>query len=348
MGKCKKACFVVRVTVVGSRCADHFVKFPNNLPPDTRIDRMTRDRKEIQADPELEITEFTVKARDEYEILVRSYCGKSLKGSFFANTLHWNSFTDTFSCIDAPAFIYMHGGGFVTGSLETDDKSCRAIAHALPIRVLSIEYRLAPEHQFPVGFEDCWDVLEYIVSPEAASKLSVNLAKGFLVGGTSAGANFTAGLAHRYHTQYTADKPKITGLVFWAGSWCHPDVRPAHLKPLILSVDEIDDAPGLTKSSIEYFWKKYGAPKDDRRYSPLLEESWKGVASKAYFAICGWDPRRDEAVVYGDILRDNGLEVRQKIYSGLPHGFWTTCPELLVSQEWEKETIEAIRWILRK
>lgn len=258
------------------------------------------------------------------------------------------SFTESFSYLDAPAFLYMHGGGFVTGSLETDDKSCRAIAHALPIHILSIEYRLAPEHQFPIGFEDCWDVLEYIASPEASSKLDLNLAKGFLMGGTSAGANFTAGLAHRYRAKYMANKPKITGLVFWAGSWCHPDVRPAHLKHLILSVDEIDDAPGLTKSSIEYFWKKYGAPKDDRRYSPLLEESWQGVANKAYFAICGWDPRRDEAVVYGDILRGDGLDVRHKIYSGLPHGFWTTCPELPVSQEWETETIEAIKWVLEK
>lgn len=240
----------------------------------------------------------------------------------------------------------MHGGGFVTGSLETDDKTCRAIVKAISVHILSIEYRLAPDYPFPVGFEDCWDVLSWVTTAPASSQLSLDLGKGFLVGGTSAGANFTAGLAHRYRDQKLATKTKISGLVFLAGSWCHPDVRPPHLKPYILSVDDIDDAPGLTKSSIEYFWKKYGAPKDDRRYSPLLEEQWSGAAEKAYFAICGWDPRRDEAIAFVKILRGNGLDVKDKIYQGLPHGFWTTCPDLPVSEEWERDTIEGVRWML--
>ena len=87
------------------------------------------------------------------------------------------------------------------------------------------------------------------------------------------------------------------------------------MRPYILSVDEIDNAPGLTKSSIEYFWKKYGAPKDDVRYSPLLhkEEEWKNVAQKVYFAICGWDPRRDEAILFAKILRKQGLDVKDKV-----------------------------------
>ncbi|KAH7377402.1 Alpha/Beta hydrolase protein [Pyrenochaeta sp. MPI-SDFR-AT-0127] len=303
-----------------------WANFPNNLPQGTRIERMTREHKAIESDPALNIHEFTIKARDNHDIRVRSYARNSLS--------------------HAALFLYMHGGGFVTGSLETDDKTCRAIARAIPIHILSIEYRLAPEHPFPIGFEDCWEILSWVTTVSAASQLSLNLEKGFVVGGTSAGANFTAGLAHRYMAQEITTKPKITGLVFWAGSWCHPDVRPLHLKPYILSVDEIDDAPGLTKSSIEYFWKKYGAPKDDKRYSPLLESNWKGVANKAYFAICGWDPRRDEAIAFTKVLRENGLEVKDRIYQGLPHGFWTTCPDLSVSEEWEKYTIEGLKWML--
>ncbi|CAO2649792.1 Nn.00g010840.m01.CDS01 [Neocucurbitaria sp. VM-36] len=303
-----------------------WVDFPKNLPPNIRFNHMTRDHNDIKPDPALDISGFTIKARDGYGIRLRSYRRKVTAS--------------------LPLFLYMHGGGFVTGSLETDDKTCRAIVKELDICVLSIEYRLAPEHPFPVGFEDCWDILEYTTTPSAASKLSLDLKKGLLLGGTSAGANFTAGLAHRYCARYFDGSPKITGLVFWAGSWCHPDVRPPHLRPHILSVDEIDDAPGLTKSSIEYFWKKYGAPKDDRRYSPLLEEDWGEVASKAYLAICGWDPRRDEAIVFADVLRKAGLDVKERIYSGLPHGFWTTCPDLPVSEEWEKETVEKLRWML--
>jgi acetyl esterase/lipase len=286
---------------------------------------MTRERLPIQSDPVLNI--FQINIKDQHT--VRIYRRKD------APTL--------------PLFVYMHGGGFVKGGLETDDKTCRAIAKSCNNCVLSIEYRLAPEHPFPAGFEDCWEVLSWASTEEAAAQLKVNLTKGFLVGGTSAGANFTAGLAHRYHhSPPSPTAPPITGLVFWAGSWCHPDVRPTPLKPYILSVDEIDDAPGLTKSSIEYFFQQYGAPKDDFRYSPLLhnEGDWKGVAQKVYFAICGWDPRRDEAILFADILRKHGLDVKTKIYPGLPHGFWTTCPDLPVSEEWEKDTLASMRWML--
>lgn len=286
---------------------------------------MTRERNPILPDPALDIFEITVKN----EHTARIYRQKE------ASAL--------------PLFVYMHGGGFVTGGLETDDKTCRAMSKRSNICVLSIEYRLAPEQPFPAGFEDCWEVLRWVITDEACAQLDVDLSKGFLIGGTSAGANFTAGLAHRYHFAPPSSKcPRITGLVFWAGSWCHPDVRPAHMKPYILSVDEIDDAPGLTKSSIELFWKKYGAPKDDMRYSPLLhdEKEWGNVAQKAYFAICGWDPRRDEAILFAEILRQQGIEVKDKVYSGLPHGFWTTCPELAVSEEWEVDTVAGINWML--
>lgn len=242
-------------------------------------------------------------------------------------------------------FLYLHGGGFVTGSLEKDDRSCRLLATEIDICILSIEYRLAPEHPFQIGFEDCCDVLKWCSTAAAKGELGVDISKGFLIGGTSAGANFTAGLAHWYREEGPA--PKTTGLIFWAGSWCHPGARPAHPRPRILSVDEIDDAPGLTKTSIEYFWKKHGAPKHDLRYSPLLHTEWKDVAQKAYFAVCGWDPRRDEAIMFAEILRDNGLEVEDRIYPSLPRGFWTTCPELPVSKAWEDDTVKGIKWALQ-
>ncbi|KAF2010564.1 alpha/beta-hydrolase [Aaosphaeria arxii CBS 175.79] len=302
-----------------------WLEFPKNLPPGTRINRMSRERKQIIPDPALDISEFDIKARDGYDIRIRSY-----RRIGAGNKL--------------PLFLYMHGGGFVTGSLETDDPTCRAWAKSIDLHVLNVEYRLAPEHSFPFGFEDCWDVLSWTSTPEAAEKLDVDLTKGFLVGGTSAGGNFTAGLAQRYLSKQMS--PPITGLVLLASSFCHPDVRPERYRSQILSVDEIDDAPGLTKASIEYFWKKYGAPKDDIRYSPLLNDSWKGIAKKAYFSVCGWDPRRDEELLLGKILREDGLEVKEDVYPGLPHGFWTTCPDLEVSRDWEKDVVGAVKWML--
>lgn len=86
---------------------------------------------------------------------------------------------------------------------------------------------------------------------EGSSKLPINLQKGFLLGGTSAGANFTAGIAHLAAEEGLS--PSLTGLLFLAGSFCHPDARPAKYLDHISSVDEINDAPGLTRKSIDYF-----------------------------------------------------------------------------------------------
>lgn len=302
-------------------------QFPKNLPPDTRVCGMNRDRLPITPDPALEVTEFDIPARDRYQVRVRSYRSTDSK--------------DT----KLPLFIYMHGRGFVTGGLETDDASCRTWAKSIPFHILSIEYRLAPEHKFPTGFEDCWDVLKWASTSSNLTKLNIDPSKGFLLGGTSAGGNFTSGLAHHYMDEKPS--PSITGLIYLAANVCHPDVRPAAYHNLILSVTEIDDAPGLTKTSIEYFWKLYEAPKDDKRYSPLLYESWPGVAKKAYLSVCGWDPRRDEMLLFEGILKGDGLGVRKDVYKGLPHGFWTTCPDLDVSRRWEGDVTEGIKWILK-
>lgn len=141
-------------------------------------------------------------------------------------------------------------------------------------------------------------------------------------------------------------KPQPNGLLFMASSFCHPDARPRQYRDRILSVDEIDDAPGLTVKSIKYFAEKYGAPPSDKRYSPLLYDSRRGLAKKAFFQICGWDPRRDEAILYSKLLEQDGIVSESKIYPGLPHGFWTTCPDMDESQQAVEETLEGVKWLL--
>lgn len=286
---------------------------------------MTRDHLPIKAQDGLTIDElFDVKIDGE-TITLRRYRQTNLAEH-------------------SPLLLYMHGGGFVTGSLETDDYMCRKIALGVPVVVVSIAYRLAPEHPFPTGFNDCLEVIRWVTSSEGQHTLGVDLQKGFVLGGESAGGNFTAGLAHAMLEQDL--KPQPTGLLFKASSFCHPDVRPEQYRNRIVSVDEVDDAPGLTVKSIKFFADKYGAPYDDKRYSPLLHSSRKGLAKKAFFQTCGWDPRRDEAILYRQLLQDEGIETREKIYKGLPHGFWTTCPDLPESKAAIQDTVDGVNWML--
>ncbi|KAM0432241.1 hypothetical protein ACHAPT_004779 [Fusarium lateritium] len=301
--------------------------FPNNLPLGTKVVRgMPRDHNPITPQQGLDIVEFDIPVRDDTPITLRTYRRTANRDDAL------------------PLLVYMHGGGYVFGGLETDDSTCRAIALELGIVVVNVKYRLAPEHKFPVGFQDCFDIVRWAASTEGQSKLNTNLAKGFILGGTSAGANFTAGISHLARDEGLS--PKLTGVVFLAGSFCHPDVRPKKYLDRILSVDEIDDAPGLTRKSIDYFAEKYGAPPEDKRLSPLLFDSHAGIAEKAYFAICGWDPRRDEALLLNQILQEQRLTCRKHVYQGLPHGFWTTCPDLPVSKAWLEDLLEGIRWMI--
>lgn len=120
-------------------------KFPNNLPEGTRRSKgMPRERVPIEPQAGLDIEEFQVNVRDETPIRLRSYrksTGKDTK---------------------LPLFFYMHGGGYVYGGLETDDETCRMLAAELDLLVLNVEYRLAPEHKFPTGFEDCHDLVRWV------------------------------------------------------------------------------------------------------------------------------------------------------------------------------------------
>jgi hypothetical protein len=105
---------------------------------------MSRDRLPIEPQPGLIITELDVKARDDMPLRVRLY--KS----------------DKEESAHLPLFVYIHGGGYVTGGLETDDRYCRLVAQETKVLVLSIEYRLAPENKFPAGWEDCRDVVRWV------------------------------------------------------------------------------------------------------------------------------------------------------------------------------------------
>lgn len=106
---------------------------------------MSPDRKPIIPQAELDIDEFYITARDGHAIRVRRYTSNTDKAA-------------------RPVLVYLHGGGYVKGGLETDDEMCRAIAAAVSVIVLSVEYRLAPEHLFPTGFQDCHDVVRWVRS----------------------------------------------------------------------------------------------------------------------------------------------------------------------------------------
>lgn len=137
-----------------------------------------------------------------------------------------------------PLFVYFHGGGWTVGSPETWETGFEVLTKQCGITVVSIGYRLAPEHVFPTAAEDACDALKWCV--ENAESIGANPRKGVIVAGTSAGANLAAVAAHDAVERKL--KPEVTGVVLMSASLVHPDAVPERFQTHHKSREEHKDA----------------------------------------------------------------------------------------------------------
>ncbi|MFV0532652.1 MAG: alpha/beta hydrolase [Cumulibacter sp.] len=209
------------------------------------------------------------------------------------------------------AIIYYHGGGWVIGDLETVDKPCRTLANRTGAVVVSVDYRLAPEHAAPAAFDDCYAATAWVA--DNAADLGIDPAK-IVVSGDSAGGNLAAAVSLAARDR---KGPQIAGqaLIYPVTNydWSSP------------SLEENGDGYLLTRSSMQWFWAHYlGAadPTNNPYVVPARAESFADLPP-AYVGTCEFDPLRDEGEAYAGALRDAGVEVTAKRYDGMIHGvFW--------------------------
>jgi acetyl esterase len=205
--------------------------------------------------------------------------------------------------------VYFHGGGFVVCDLETHDNTCRSLAREAGTRVLSVDYRLAPEHPFPAAIEDALAALAFAV--EHAAELGADPAR-VAVGGDSAGGNLAAGVA-RLAAAGDGPTPAFQ-LLFYPWLDLSSKRESYHL---------FGDGFFLTEATLDWYARHYvGEAGDalDPRCSPLLAEELDGVAP-AYIATAGFDPLRDDGEEYAHRLRAAGVPVALRRHAGLIHGF---------------------------
>jgi acetyl esterase len=209
----------------------------------------------------------------------------------------------------APLLLYFHGGGWVIGDLDTHDDLCRLLAAAAGVRVLSIGYRLAPEHPFPEPIEDAWAAFEWAVANAAA--LGVDPAR-IAVGGDSAGGNMAAVICHMAVDGGGA-KPAMQ-LLLYPVTDSADDTRSRRL---------FSDGFILTRADMEKFEAAYlppGSDPTDQRVSILQCPDLRGMPT-AFVATAGFDPLRDEGEAYALRMRDCGVRVALRRYPGLVHTF---------------------------
>ncbi|RHZ62621.1 hypothetical protein CDV55_105191 [Aspergillus turcosus] len=196
-----------------------------------------------------------------------------------------------------PVMIYFHGGGWALGDLEGEDRTCRVLCVSIGMVVVSVDYRLAPEHPYPAALNDAWAALQWVLADPARYNIDVNRT---LVGGTSAGANLAAVLCHQAKVRGVT----IHGQLLRIPVVCQSD---PHYRELGLeSMNYFDNTPILCRQSMVQFLAWYN-PTDaaDMSVSPLLATDFAGLPP-AYIQICGRDPLRDEGLAYADKLEQSG------------------------------------------
>ena len=208
-----------------------------------------------------------------------------------------------------PLLVFFHAGGFVIGDLETHDGVCRFIAAAAGVAVLSVDYRLAPEHPFPAAIEDAWAAFTWAAAN--AAELGVDPAR-IAVGGDSAGGNLAAVVCLRGKAE-GGPLPAFQLLIYpVTDSADDPRSRLLFADGFLLTKEDMD--------RFEHFYVGPGSDINDPRISILKAPDLSGLPP-AYVTTAGFDPLRDEGEAYAIRMREEGTKVAIRRHPGLIHGF---------------------------
>lgn len=229
----------------------------------------------------------------------------------------------------APVVIYCHSGAFVLGNLDTDHRQCVELARGGRCTVISVDYRLAPEHPFPAAFEDATTVLDWAV--ENASRLGIDT-HWLAVAGSSAGGALAAGLAQRRGSQ----------IMF---QLLHQPVLDDRPTP---STEEFDATPGFDRQSVASMWRHYlSGVSTSADAVPARRTELAGLPS-ALITCSELDPLRDEAIAYAMRLLRAGVATELHLFPRVCHGFDFLLPEWEMTRQLYSLQGAALRQAFRR
>jgi acetyl esterase len=207
-----------------------------------------------------------------------------------------------------PVLLFLHGGGFTIGNLETHDSLCRQFAFRSGAAVVAVNYRLAPEHRFPAAFDDCFAAMAWLAA-YADGVLGLDGSR-LAVAGDSAGGTLAAACA--LHA-VRIGLPLALQILITPGTTAHQDTASHRL---------YRDGPILGASDIAWFFDLFidKPDRDDWRFAPLNADDVDGVAP-ACLVLAEIDPLFDEGLAYGDMLRAAGVPVQLELFRGVAHEF---------------------------
>ena len=207
--------------------------------------------------------------------------------------------------------MFLHGGGWVFGDLQSHDGMCRSITRRSGITTVAVDYRRAPEHPFPAAVEDAAGVVRWLAAH--GEQIGV-AARPLAVVGDSSGGNLAAAVS-----LVLRDEGAAAGSPVAFQALLYPVTDPATNTE---SYRENADDPFLSADEMVWYWSQYGggaAPGDPR--AALSEVTDLRGFPPTYLLVAGLDPLRDEGMAFADALRRSGVRVRCREYPDMPHGF---------------------------
>jgi len=215
--------------------------------------------------------------------------------------------------VTPPVVLFFHGGGFVVGDLDTHDGTCRQHAVGASAVVVSVDYRLAPEHPYPAAIDDAWAATRWVA--EHASEINADASR-LAVAGDSAGGTISAVIAQRARDNADQGGPNLLFQLLWYPSTLWDTSLP--------SFTENADAPVLDRTAVQAFSRWYAGEIDlsdpPPGMAPGRAENLAGLPA-AYIAVAGHDPLRDDGIRYGELLTAAGVPVEVDNAETLVHGY---------------------------
>lgn len=263
----------------------------------------------------------------------------------------------------APCIVLLYGGGHCIGEPELELELARQLSIAHSAVVFLPSYRLAPDFPFPYSINDSWDVVQAIAKATGRSSdldplipSTCSLSRGFIVGGTSAGANLSAAIAHLARDYKL--QPPLTGQFLCCGTFISQDHVPDAYKPYYLSWEQNSNSPIMSsklyvKMSAAFkpdltspLWASFDQHDPRDKADVSVKYGHIGLPP-AYFQICGADQFRDDSLIYERLLREEcGVATRLDMYRGWPHCWWAALPAIEKSRVREMDTVAGIGWLL--
>lgn len=267
--------------------------------------------------PDVTIGTATAPARDGHRIPVRTYRPRGARGQGVL-----------------PVIVYFHGGGWVYGNVVNYDPFCSFLSDELGALVLSVDYRMAPEHPAPLAVHDCVDATRWVIADEEA--LGADSTR-IAVCGDSAGGNLAAVVAQVFRDE------GVDAIVHQCLIYPATDLTMS--SP---SIAEHSEGPILTKRSMDAFADHY-VPRVEDRTDPVVSPLFGDLQGlpPALIQTADLDPIRDDGIRYAAALREAGVEVRLTNYVGAPHGFATVPGAYPAARQHRAEIVTELRRFLQ-